>query len=165
MDHSTADRFMVKWLGKQKDKMKNILVAIDFSEVTEEMISRAREEAACHKAKIWLVHVAAPNPDFAGFEAGPKTVRDARAKTLRKEHKRLQQYAMDLNDQGINSEALLIQGRISQTIIAQAAKLQADLIIIGSHGHGLLFSALVGSVCEGVLKHTTIPLLIVPQRK
>lgn len=143
--------------------MKNILVAIDFSEVTEKLIEKARLQAKCHEAKLWLVHVASPDPDFVGFEAGPQTVRDTRARALHRDHEKLQKYAANI--EGVEAEALMIQGPTSQTIIDQANRLKAELIVIGSHGHGLLFHALVGSVCEGVLKHTDIPLLIVPERK
>ena len=143
--------------------MKNILAAIDFSDVTEKLIEQAKRQAKNNQAKLWLVHVASPDPDFAGFEAGPQTVRDTRAKVLHKDREKLQKYAADI--EGIETEALTIQGPISQTIIEQAKRLQADMIVIGSHGHGLLFHALIGSVCEGVLKHTDIPLLIIPERE
>ena len=52
-----------------------------------------------------------------------------------------------------------------ETILEEAAKLNADLIILGSHGHGGLLRALLGSVCEGVLRKSILPVLIVPARK
>jgi nucleotide-binding universal stress UspA family protein len=43
--------------------------------------------------------------------------------------------------------------------------LEVELIVLGSHGHGLLFDALVGSISAGVLRKSTLPVLIVPIRE
>ena len=70
-----------------------ILAGIDFSEVSNQVVSKASEYALSFNAKLWLVHVAAPDPDYVGYDVGPKVIRDQRAGVLRKEHKELQQYA------------------------------------------------------------------------
>ena len=44
-------------------------------------------------------------------------------------------------------------------------ELEADLIIIGSHGYGALFSALLGSVSSGVVRKASCPVLVVPVQK
>ena len=69
--------------------MKNILVSIDFNEQEALLMDRAYEFAKAFDAKIWLVHIAAPDPDFVGYDAGPQYVRDARAEDLKGEHKLL----------------------------------------------------------------------------
>ena len=99
-----------------------------------------------------------------GFEAGPQSVRDARANELRNEHRAFQQQAKEICGKGVDAEAYLIQGPTVDTILEQADHLQADLLVLGSHGHGALYRALLGSVCEGVLRRTNIPVLIVPAR-
>lgn len=70
--------------------MKNILVTIDFEEKGQVLIEKAAELAEKFNAKLWLVHVAAPDPDFIGYDVGPQYVRDVLAKDLRNEHKLLQ---------------------------------------------------------------------------
>ena len=52
----------------------------------------------CRKfgSKIWLVHIAAPDPDFVGYEVGPQYIRDHRADELKKEHKLVKKYADEL---------------------------------------------------------------------
>jgi nucleotide-binding universal stress UspA family protein len=142
--------------------MKNILVAIDFSDVTSRLLEHAASLAAKYGAKAWIIHVAAPDPDFVGFEAGPQVVRDSRAETLRSEHRDLQRYAREFKEKGIEAEALLVQGPATSTLLEEADRLDADLIVLGSHGHGIIYDALVGSVCKGVLKKSKRPLLLVP---
>ncbi len=142
--------------------MKNILVALDFSASTEKIIEQAAQLGTAFQAKIWLIHVAAPEPDFVGYEAGPQYIRDDRAEKLRGEHHNLQQYAAQLKAQHITTEALLVQGPTAETILVEAKKLKADLIIIGSRGHGNLYNTFVGSVCADVIKKADIPMLLVP---
>jgi len=62
--------------------MKNILVTIDFDVQTTLLIDSAYKLANAFDSKIWLVHIAAPNPDFAGYEVGPQYIRDSRAHEL-----------------------------------------------------------------------------------
>ena len=144
--------------------MKNILLPLDFSEAAPQILAKAQSMAQSLDAKLWLLHVAAPNPAFVGYEAGPQTVRDQRAETLKNEHKQLQDWASETSASGIESEALLVQGETGATIIEEAKKLEAEMIIIGSHGHGALYNMLVGSTCQTVLKASEIPVLVVPIR-
>lgn len=115
-----------------------------------------------HGATLWIVHVAAPDPDLVGFEPGPQHIRDHRANELRDEHLELQQLAAERTAAGVDARALLVQGPTVATILDQAARLQADLVVMGSHGHGALHRFFVGSVCQQVLTSTRTPLLIVP---
>jgi nucleotide-binding universal stress UspA family protein len=140
---------------------KNILVPIDFSPVGA-LTADAAATLAPPGAKVWLVHVAAPDPDFVGFRTGPTYIREHRADVLRQEHKDLQAMAQRLKEGGTEAEALLVQGPTTDTIIELAGKLNADLIVVGSHGKGALYRALVGSVSEQVLRHAKVPVLVVP---
>ena len=142
--------------------MKNILVPIDFSDVMHSVIEKASEIALAFTCKLWLIHVAAPNPEFVGYDIGPQYVRDRRARTLRDEHKTIQKEAHNLEKKGIEVESLLIQGVIVDSILAESEKVKADLIVLGSHGHGALYRMLMGSVCEGILGKASCPLLIIP---
>ncbi len=142
--------------------MKNILVPIDFSAVQTILLSQAENMAKAFGAKIWLVHVAAPDPDFVGFKVGPEYVREHRADILRQEHHDIQALASQLTKQGIEAEALLVQGPTTDTLLEVSQKVSADLILIGSHGRSALFRAFVGSVSEQVLKESKVPVMVVP---
>jgi len=142
--------------------MKNILVPIDFSAVKNSLVSTAGDLAKALGAKLWLVHVAAPDPDFVGFRVGPEYIREQRADILRKEHQDIQAIGAQLKAKGIDTEALLVQGPTTDTLLEVAQNVSADLIVMGSHGHSALFRAFVGSVSEQVLKESKVPVLIVP---
>jgi len=53
-------------------------------------------------------------------------------------------------------------GMVAEEILLQADSLNADLIVMGTHGHGAMYNLLVGSATKGVLKHSTRPVLLVP---
>ena len=145
--------------------MKTILVAIDFSDCTEDVIKCAMEFAHAFRAELALVHVAAPDPDFVGYDAGPQSVRDQLAHQFHREHRDLQAIEGTLKNQEIPCRSLLIQGVTVEKIVEETKRLDVGLIIMGSHGHGALHNLLVGSVTEGVIRKTCCPILIVPSRK
>jgi len=140
----------------------NLLVAVDLSSASEKIYTQAAELAKAFSAKLWLLHVAEPEPDFLGFKAGPISVREDQAEQYHKEHRELQGIADTIRASGIDATALLVQGPTVEMILKEASSLNADMIILGSHGMGAVYRALVGSVSEGVLRKATCPVLIVP---
>lgn len=144
--------------------MGSILAPVDFSDITPAVLATAASLAAAFSTKLWLLHVSAPDPDFVGFEAGPQTVRDQRAQLLRVEHRELQEAADRLRADGVDATALLIQGPTVEKILAEAGRVAADWIVMGSHGRGAVRRALLGSVSEGVLHRAHCKVAIVPHR-
>jgi len=145
--------------------MRNIVVAIDFSPVGDRLVEQVVEIARATGGYVWLLHVAAPEPDFVGYDPGPQQERDRVARDLRDDHRQLQAMADGLRERGLEATALLVQGPTVETILAEAEKLEADLVALGSHGRGFAYRALLGSISEGVLRRAHVPLLIVPVRK
>jgi nucleotide-binding universal stress UspA family protein len=144
--------------------MKRIVAAIDFSPVSQDVIARSAAIARAFSAELILLHVSAPDPDFVGYAAGPQSVRDLRAAELRDEHRTLRERARALKQDGIDAQAFLIPGPTIDTIIEKSQDLSADLIVVGSHGRGALYRALLGSVSEGVLRKAPCPVLVIPSQ-
>ena len=142
--------------------MKTILVPVDFSDITTEVVETARKFAAAFEGRVVILNVAEPEPDFVGFEAGPPSVRVATARDYKLERQRLDEIKTRLLSGGSDVTALHIQGPIVEKILHEAGEQQADLIIIGSHGHGALYDLLVGSVTHGVIKGATCAVVVVP---
>ena len=142
--------------------MKNILATIEFPVNEKLVMDKAFEIAKAFTAKIWLLHVVSPEPEFVGFGVGPQYVRDARAKELKKEHRIINQYTDELKSKGVDAEGLLIRGSTIEMIMHEAEKLEIDLIVTGHHDHNFVYKAFYGSVASGVINKTKIPLLLVP---
>lgn len=142
--------------------MNNILVSIDFDDITPLLLDKARSFAEKFDAKIWLLHAAAPDPAFVGYDVGPQYIRDSRAEELKQEHKKLQEYRDQLLSEGLDADGLLIQGATIDTIAEESRKLKIDMIICGYHRQGFLYDLIFGSTSEEILRKTEIPVLVVP---
>ncbi|MGH7270272.1 MAG: universal stress protein [Polyangiaceae bacterium] len=64
-------------------------------------------------------------------------------------------------DRKVPLDALLTEGRPWETIHSTAARIGADLIVIGTHGRRGFARALLGSVAEKVIRTATLPVLTV----
>lgn len=142
--------------------MKNILALVDFSEISAEVVTQSARLASIFRAKCWILHVAAPDPDFIGFKIGPEYIRDARAEELRSEHRRLADFQRQVSEQGVTCTALLVQGHTGQTILEEVEKLEVGLIVLGSHGHGAVYEIFAGSVAGFLLQKSPVPLYVLP---
>lgn len=140
--------------------LKSILVAYDFSDYSDKALECAIMLAKVFEARIWLIHVADPEPDFVGFGAGPDAVRKNVANELKDDHRRLQLIAEGIEDNDIQITPISIQGSIVETINAQAQKLDADLIVIGHKGKNKLETALIGSVSKQIISSTSRSVLV-----
>ena len=145
--------------------MKTILVPVDFSDISALVVETARAMAQAQGGRLVLLHVSEPEPDFVGFEPGPMAVRATVARDFRAEHEKLEAAKAAAAQGGLEVLALHIQGPLVEKILAEAETHAAELIVMGSHGHGALYELLVGSVTSGVLHGARCPVLVVPARR
>jgi nucleotide-binding universal stress UspA family protein len=61
---------------------------------------------------------------------------------------------------GVKATAELLEGDCIETILSSVSSHAVDLIVIGSHGRSGLQRLMLGSVAEGVLRHSTVPVLV-----
>ena len=79
-----------------------------------------------------------------------------------KEKGPLEKLQEELTRTGMSTIAHEREGSVVEEILTTAQEISADLIVMGSHGHGSVYNLLVGSVTEGVLKAGLRPVLLVP---
>ncbi|WP_275670458.1 MULTISPECIES: universal stress protein [Okeania] len=102
--------------------MKNIVVALDFSQITPAIITQAETLVLAFNSKLWLIHIAEPDPDFVGFKTGPQPKRDRWAQEFRREHQQIQDLVEELRQKGLDAVALLTQGSTVETILTERGK-------------------------------------------
>ena len=161
--------------------MKRILVPVDFSPAMEDTLTHAREMARALGAELHLVHVReiAAVPVFpaatigypgigmpemgmaGGFSIGAPSYLPADLPND-KEKSQLEKLQDELTRTGMSTIAHEREGSVVEEILKTAQEISADLIVMGSHGHGPVYNLLVGSVTEGVLKAGLRPVLLVP---
>ena len=142
--------------------MKKILIATDGSASSVEAVEFGVELAAEHEAQVVFVHVA-PALDavpLAGFGmAGgvphvPHELNDLDRASLED----AEQVAARA---GVEATSKLLVGNAVDEIVAHADSQGADMIIVGSRGHGTLASLLLGSVSRGVLSESKRPVAVI----
>lgn len=141
----------------------NILVAVDLSVASQKVLHYAETLALGLSAKVWLLYAEKPDLGFVGFGPGrPQSELDKVAEDFREKREELQKEVDKLQSSGIDAESLLVQGVAVEVILDEASKLNIDLIVVGSHGHGAVYHMVIGSVSEGVLHRSSCPVLVVP---
>jgi nucleotide-binding universal stress UspA family protein len=141
----------------------NILVAVDLSGASQKILNYVKTLALDLSAKVWLLYAEKPDLGFVGLGPGrPQSVLDKVAHDFKEKREELQNEADKLQDSGIDAESLLVQGVAVEVILDEASKLNIDLIVVGSHGHGAVYHMVIGSVSEGVLHRSSCPVLVVP---
>ncbi len=132
-------------------KYSNILVAIDLSEQSREVLDAAQVVASTNSAQMHLVTVIKPLTQvYGGLDMAPISVGAVsfEEEALTQARQQLETLAAEY---GILSENIyIIMGSPAQEIREIAVSTEADLIVIGSHGrHGI--SLLLGSTANAVL--------------
>jgi nucleotide-binding universal stress UspA family protein len=141
--------------------MKTILAAIDFSKTTEPVLRWAVQIAQKQGARLVVLHVVQPPVFIAEGTVGTDAA-NLTAATEQAAGRRLRHLAGELRKDCPGVETLRLTGQPVRLILEEAAKLPADLIVLGSHGHGAVYDLLVGSTAAGVLKKAHCPVTVVP---
>ena len=122
-------------------QIRQVLFATDFSPAADAAAEVAREMTGTLRARLHIVHVAAPLADPA-YET----------ERLERETTRV----------GTPCEAALLQGRPASEVLRCAREHAIDLIVVGSHGRTGLSHLLLGSVAEEVVRLAPCLVLSVP---
>lgn len=139
----------------------DLMVATDFSPHGKAVLRVARRLGQALGARIRVVHVATP-PAGRGPHGRGAGGAAAVADDVREEARLVEEAAAALRESGLEATGLLVEGPPVRTLLEEAERLAADMIVIGSHGYGAVARALLGSVSAGVVRHATCPVLVVP---
>jgi nucleotide-binding universal stress UspA family protein len=151
--------------------MKKILIAIDYNPTAEMIAERGYQLAKSMNAEIILLHVVADYTYYSSLDYSPimgfdtfsnlgvlQTDTVVQLQNAADEY--LQKCKNHLSDPSIKT--LVKDGDSGDAIIEAANNLNADVIVLGSHSRTGLDKILMGSVAEKVLRHSKIPLFIIP---
>jgi universal stress protein A len=134
-------------------RLRKILVPIDFSDCSKKALDYAIPFARQFGAELNLLHVVEPYPaipEMAPYDA--ENIEDGRLE--------LEALRKDLGNVGPCS-TLVRKGAPPTEITSAARDLDADLIIISTHGRTGLSRVFLGSTAERVVRSAPCPVLIV----
>jgi nucleotide-binding universal stress UspA family protein len=143
--------------------LKHILVPTDFSEPSEVAVRYAKALAETFGSALHVLHVLdesylvwAANEGFAS----PVGL-DVRGEAEKAARERLQRVLTDAEWEKYPARSVLRVGNPFLEIIRYAREADVDLIVMGTHGRGLLAHVLLGSVAERVVRKAPCPVLTV----
>ena len=138
----------------------SILVALDLSKESQQIISKAKETDDTYEAKLYLISAIEPLLQVHGdvlSAYGAYSSIDKEAKEEVKE--RLKAICKDI---GISSKNCFVPiGNPANEIKRRAFKLKSDLIVIGTHGRKGIKKLLLGSTANSVLNGTKTDVQII----
>ena len=142
--------------------MKTIVALVDFSDVTFRILKQTHLMAKAFGSRVILLHVVPPEPVVLDFGIAPTLYRTPTPETIAAEKEKMTQLQESLAKFGVEAAAVQMQGTTMVDLLDECRRVGADLIIVGSHGHGAFYNLLVGSVTAEVLKKAPCPVLVVP---
>lgn len=136
-----------------------ILVAIDDSKYSEAAINGVANYFKPQNAEVRILNVVTPVvlsalPQMSRGYAPELEDQAKQARVL------VDKYAQQLRADGYKVDSTIETGDVRESIIDSAARWNADLILLGSHGHKGMGRLLLGSVAESVVRHANCSVLV-----
>ena len=156
------------------NQIKKVLIALDYNPTAQKVAEVGFSMAKAMNAEVILLHVISdpvyystsefsPIMGFSGYtDMGPLQT-DSVDSLKSASQKFLEKSKHHLGDDAI--QTLVEEGDFGDSIINSAKKMHADIIVMGSHSRKWLENIVMGSVTEYVLRHTAVPLFIVPTKQ
>lgn len=141
---------------------QNILVPVDGSETSYAAIAQAADLAKAFNSKVTVVQVLTLDPYIAAEYITAQQTNELIERARRSIETDLQNAKAKFVEYGVDVTTELLEGQSISLEIAKAAKaLNADVIVISSHGRTGIKKLLLGSVAQSILSESEIPVLIV----
>jgi universal stress protein A len=135
---------------------RRLLVPVDFSRPSLAALRHALALASATQARVILLHVLEPlhASRLMDVAAVQRALRQAA-------NGQLEKLLIETRKTWPAASRELRAGHPVQTIVALARRVQADLIVMGTHGRTGLRRSLIGSVAERVVREAHCPVLVV----
>lgn len=135
--------------------IRHVLCPIDFSETSRRALDHAAAIAHWYEARLTVLYV---YPNLPVLDVPPITLSESGREAINREIERFT--AVVPRDVPLNS--LIVEApEIHREIQAQVTALDADLLVLGSHGRSGVKRLILGSVAERTLRHAPCPVLLV----
>jgi nucleotide-binding universal stress UspA family protein len=136
------------------------LIAVDGSAYTKKALAFiVTHEGLCGPdEELIVLNVQTPIPPRVKRMVGASTVHEYHEEEAAKILKPIERFLAKHN---LNFRSLTVVGAPAAEILRAASREKVHLIVMGTHGHGLLGRAVMGSVAQRVLTEADLPVLLV----
>jgi nucleotide-binding universal stress UspA family protein len=142
-------------------KLKKVLVPTDFSESARHALRYGMSFAKEYGAELVLLHVVENLTVGYASDLFPVPMAEVFQEISGYAKTELGKLGEEARGRGLTAEEHVVQGKPSAEIIRFAAANAIDIIVLGTHGKGMLDQALFGSTTERVVRRAPCPVLTV----
>jgi nucleotide-binding universal stress UspA family protein len=135
--------------------LNNIVVATDFSPISDTALLYSLGIARRNNAKVWIVHVVSDS--FFSTDTQQRAIDDA----WREGHRRMTEHFIAGNLDGIEHKLLIEQGGIYEALTRIVEEHKADLLVIGTRGRSRIGKLILGSAAESIFRQAPCPVMTV----
>ena len=140
--------------------IKKIILATDFSDISKDASSHALQLARTYKAELKALHVFdpsawnVPSHYYLASEGAVESLEEARQKGKDALKELAESFDLEV-------ETIFNEGNPGHEIVRVAEELNADLIVLGTHGYSGWKRFTIGSVAEFVGRHAPCAVLTI----
>jgi nucleotide-binding universal stress UspA family protein len=140
-------------------KLQRILVPTDFSDSARHAFAYGLSFASEYGAELILLHVVEQVPMGYASELFPVPMGEVFQQMTAYARTELGRLLSEAAQRGVRARDMLAQGKPSAEIVRVAREETVDMIVLGTHGRGMLDKALFGSTTERVVRKAPCPVL------
>ncbi len=159
-------------------RIRHILCPLDFTELSDHAVEYAVYFAQTFETSLHFLHVRAAPVLGMPYSTGDPTMastaqsvdapfvaqalENAQTSTL---EAKVEQVVSECRARGLEASGSVMAGHapgLYETIVEAVHEQRADLVVMGTHGRSGIERLFAGSVAEGVLRHTRVPILAIP---
>jgi nucleotide-binding universal stress UspA family protein len=141
--------------------LKRILVPTDFSESARHALLYGTSFAREYEGELLLLHVVENLTVGYASDLFPVPMAEVFDEISGYAKAELAKLGAEVREKGIRVREMVVQGKPSAEIVRVAREETADMIVLGTHGKGMLDKALFGSTAERVIRRAPCPVLTV----
>ncbi len=142
-----------------KPEIKKVLVPIDFSDYSKSALNYAVDFAKHFNAELFLIYVVEPVIYPPDFSMGQIAIPSIDLDMDKRANEELENLARKQIPKDLSTKTIVKTGKPFVEIIDTAKQIDADIIIIATHGHSGVEHILFGSTAEKIVRKAPCPVL------
>ncbi len=146
--------------------MKNkVLIAVDLSETSKEVINKGIEFSIRMGASVKIISIVPIYVDYLQSQMALIPTQWDEIYTAQKEAALKELMQVKDKHPNVTMEIAVEIGNPKYDVLEQALKTDANYLVVGTHGRTGWSHAIIGSTAEYIIRHSRIPVLVIPMKK
>lgn len=142
-------------------KFKKVLLPVDFSDHSDNLLKVAISFAKDNNSTLSLVHVVSTDLYVSSFYSSTINLPSIIVDIVSEAKVHMENFTNRFDFKGVPFEWKVIEGNVHKAIYEEAEKGDASLIIMGTHGRSGIEHMVLGSTAERVIRDAPCPVMTI----